>query len=181
MMRRFSQRERRLAAACGILLLAVVLVQGAARPLQQGLRKVNQALSERREVISRAQAAALDLYQIEKEGEAASAYCRGLVICGEAVPEMIRKVGGAAERAGIRQVDIRPLAQEEQGGFFRHRMQLEFRTPFPALKDLLYFLEEGKGPLIVERVEINTEKEGSDWVRAMLVVSAYSMPRGGKR
>jgi len=180
-MRRLTRRERVLALICGILLVLVILLQGVAKPLRERLASVNRSLHQQDEVIRRAQSAALGLYAIEKDTGALSTSLDALVISGEVIPEMMRKVGEAAEKAHIGEVDIRPLGQDEQEGLLRHRMQLEVRLSFPDLKNFLYFLEEGKNPLIIDRLEVNAENETSDSVHSSILVSAYSLPAGGKK
>ncbi len=180
-MKRLSNRERTLAVICGIVLLAAVLLQGVAKPLRARLGETNRTLEERRKVISRAQAAALDLYQMDLDVKAAAVRSQDLLLAGDAVPQMLRALGQAAKKAGINEVDLRPLPGEEMEGFTRHRVQLEFRSPFPQVKDFLYYLEEGKSALTVERVEINTSREGSDLIHSTVLVAAYSRPQGGRK
>lgn len=180
-MRRLSDRERLLAAAFGIILALLLLVQGIAIPLRAKLTEANSTLRQRQQVISRAQAAAADLYQIETDIKALSECRDSYTVTGEAVPQMMRQVEEAAAQAHVGQVDIRPLGKEEQSGSLRQRMQLELQAAFPTVKDFLYYLEEGQQPLIIERVDISSDRGDSDQVRATILLVAYSPLAGGKK
>ncbi|NIM05493.1 MAG: hypothetical protein GTO55_05075 [Armatimonadetes bacterium] len=177
-MRRLTRRERALAVICGALLVAVVLVQGIAKPLRERLAEIDRNLLQQKDIINRAQAATLDLYAVETDIETLAARRRAFIITGEAVPEMMRKVEKAAEETQIGQVNIRPLGREEQEGLMRHRMQLEVKESFLPLKNFLYHLEEGEPALIIDRIAVDAETKVSDIVRATVFISAYSLPAG---
>jgi Tfp pilus assembly protein PilO len=179
-MRRLTRREKALAGICGILLILVLLLQGVAKPLRVKLAEANRQLEQREQVISRAQTAARNLYSIEKDIETLSSRLNDLTLPAVAVAdtEMIHRVEEAAEKADIEQVDMRPLKEDQEDGLMRYPMQLEVKASFPRLKDFLYYLEEGKPPLIVDRMEVNAENATSSLIRSTILISAYSQAAG---
>jgi Tfp pilus assembly protein PilO len=180
-MRKLSARERVLALICGITLVTVVLLQGVAIPLRSGLAEVNGKLKERNDLINRSHAITNDLCQMDLEMKALLKARQALLVSGAPMPAMIRRIEQASKQAAVGQVDIRPLGQERRQGYFHNSVQIEATANFPNLSYFLYYLEQGKNSLVVDRVEMNAENDTADSVRFTVLVSAYSLSSGGKK
>jgi hypothetical protein len=179
-MKRMSARERKLALTAVTLLVLAVLVQGIAKPLRERLASVNSDLAQRRQAIERGQRDARELKRLDDEVKRLGTRREKLVLKGAVIPEMMRRVDLSAKAAGVKQVDIRPAGQEVVRGHLRTKMQLEMKSSFPTVKNFLYYLESGPNPLVIDRVEISTDKGGLDTVRSTVLVSAYGALQGGK-
>lgn len=173
-MKRISTRERRLAFAAITLLVLAFLYQGAIKPIREKLTTVTRDLAQRRLEIEHGRKDARDLAALETNVNELTSQRKALVVKGSPIPEMMRRVEIASKNAGIRQVDMRPSGQESIGGHTRYKMQLEAKSPFPSVSSFIYYLEGEPRPLVVDRIEISTDKGGSDTVRSTIVVSAYT-------
>jgi type II secretory pathway component PulM len=181
-MKKMTERERRLALVAVGLFLVVVLWQGVAKPLRHNLGEVTAKLQERRQIVERANTEAADNKKMDRDIKLMTVRQKALVVGGgDAVPEMIRRVSNAARLAGLGAIDIRPQGKAPRQGYLRQEMQLETKARFPQLKDFLYYLEQGNGQLLIDRVELTSDKGNTDMVQATIQVSAYSLPKGGKK
>jgi|GEM_PF-5126247 len=179
-MKRLSSREQRLAQVFIAILLLTLFWQFAARPLFHRVVAANRTLQARREIIARAKGAVGELPRLEADNKTLAGQRQLLLISGEIVPEMIVLIEAAAKSAKVGEVDIRPLPGEEKSGYLRQPMQLECKASFLRLKDLLYYLEEGGNPLLVERLEISSEKDRGN-LQATFSIVGFALPKGGKQ
>lgn len=179
-MTRLNPRERTLALVLLVVLAGVLLFQWVIRPLQTRLALAHETLDQQSDFIARAQAESMGLYEIEADIARLQQAAGPLLISGEPVPEMIRWAEAAAKTANISQMDIRPLGTDRADNLLRHRLQLEVSADFPVLKDFLYHLEADGRPLLLERIDINSDNQRSNYVRSTVLVAAYTMPPGGE-
>jgi Tfp pilus assembly protein PilO len=179
--KKLSFRERRLALVFFSVLFLVLFWQVGVRSLAHRLTVVNRTLEERQKLITRAQTTVTELAKLEQDDKKLATQKQLLVLPNEAVPEMILLVGQAAKAAKVGEVDIRPLPAVVHTGYLRQPIQLQCQAGFLAIKDFLYYLEQGANPLLVERMEISTERDNTKLQATFLVVGLAALPTGEEK
>jgi len=158
----------------------VIIFQWIIKPLHSRLDRATTKLDQQSQFVSHAQAESTQLYAIESDIVLLQQSTKPLLVSGEPIPAMIRYAQKAAAAANISRMDIRPLGTDQTDNLLRHRVQLEVSADFPVLKDFLYYLEANHRPLLLERVDVNSDNQRSNYVRSTILITAYSMPPGGE-